>query len=147
MFSMLDYLFIFLLTNFIYMGIVTYAPALALSATTEISDYQAAILTAFICTLYTFVGGLKAVIWVDVFQALIIMGGFFCLILVGSGHFGGVSNIMAINQAGGRIILDDIRLDPSIKHTIWSVVLSGTFGVWGSIYTNQSMIQSIPGAG
>lgn len=131
----------FLMTNILYMGIVTYAPALALSALSDINLWTAAFITAATCTLYTFVGGLKAVIWVDVFQALTIMTGFLSIIIVGSADFGGISNVMKINDAGGRIFFDELRTHFTIRSSIWSVVIGGTFGVWGGIYTNQSMIQ------
>lgn len=131
----------FLLCNLLYMGIVTYAPALALSALSDIGVMEAAALTATICTLYTFIGGLKAVIWVDVFQALTIMVGFLCLVFKGIFDFGGVTNVININQAGGRIIFDDFRINPYVRHTFWTIVVSGCFGVWGGIYTNQTMIQ------
>lgn len=123
------------------MGIVTYAPALALSAITSLNIWTAAAITAATCTVYTFIGGLKAVIWVDVFQAITIMTGFLSIIFVGAANFGGIGNVITINEAGGRIIFNDFRLNPTIRSSLFSVVIGGTFGVWGGIYTNQSMIQ------
>lgn len=111
------------------------------SALCNIGTWTAAALTVFLCTAYTFIGGLKAVIWVDVFQCVTIISGFLSIIVVGANNFGGLGNILTINQEGGRIFFDDFRASLTIRTTFWCVVIGGTFGVWGGIYTNQSMIQ------
>ena len=131
----------YLITTFAYMGVVTYAPALALQQVTKINLWLAAYLTALLCTVYTTLGGLKAVIWTDVFQTCVIMTGFVSIITTGSIEFEGMGKILIINKEAGRAIFDDFRLDPTIRTTFWSVVFGGTFGIWGSVYTSQSMVQ------
>lgn len=54
--------------NFIYMGIVVYTPALALSTAAGINLTFSILSIGIICTFYTSFGGIKAVIWTDVFQ-------------------------------------------------------------------------------
>lgn len=131
----------YLLTTIVYMGVVTYAPALALQQVTKINLWLAVCLTAIVCTIYTTLGGLKAVIWTDVFQTLVIISGFISIVTIGSYEFEGMGNILTINAMNGRNYFNDFRLDPSIRTTFWSVVLGGTFGIWGSIYMSQSMVQ------
>ena len=131
----------YLATTIVYMGVVTYAPCLALVQVTKINLWAAVSLTAVICTAYTTLGGLKAVIWSDVFQSLVIMIGFISIIAVGSNQFEGMGNILTINRESGRYWFNDFRPDPTIRTTFWSVVLGGTFGIWGGIYSSQSMVQ------
>lgn len=54
--------------GFTYMGTVVYAPALALSTVTGLNLTFSILATGIICTFYTTIGGIKAVIWTDVFQ-------------------------------------------------------------------------------
>ncbi|CAF1195064.1 unnamed protein product [Rotaria sordida] len=59
----------------IYMAVVLYTPALALSQTTELNIWLSVIAVGVICTFYSSVGGLKAVIWTDVLQSVIMLVG------------------------------------------------------------------------
>lgn len=54
----------------LYMGIVVYAPALALEAVTGINQVGAILVIGIVCTFYAFMGGMKAVLMTDVFQVV-----------------------------------------------------------------------------
>ncbi|PSN51941.1 putative sodium-dependent multivitamin transporter [Blattella germanica] len=58
----------FSLQMILYMGIVLYAPALALEAVTGLSKTVAVISIGLVCTFYSTIGGMKAVVITDVFQ-------------------------------------------------------------------------------
>ena len=57
----------------IYLAIVVYAPALALAQVTGMDMNLSIGITFLVCIFYTALGGIKAVIWTNVFQA-------FCMI-------------------------------------------------------------------
>lgn len=50
------------------MGVVLYAPALALEAVSGMSQSSAILIVGFVCVFYSTIGGIKAVIMTDVFQ-------------------------------------------------------------------------------
>lgn len=52
----------------LYMGIVLYAPAIALEALTGLSQNISILVVGCVCTFYSTIGGMKAVIITDVFQ-------------------------------------------------------------------------------
>ena len=58
----------FSLQMILYMGIVLYAPALALEAVSGISKSLSVWIIGLVCTFYSTIGGMKAVIFTDVFQ-------------------------------------------------------------------------------
>jgi sodium-coupled monocarboxylate transporter 8/12 len=58
----------FSLQMILYMGIVLYAPALALEAVTGLSKTLSGLIIGLVCTFYSTIGGMKAVIITDVFQ-------------------------------------------------------------------------------
>ena len=121
-------------TWFIKSSSVVYAPALALQQLTKINLWLAASITALLCTIYTTLGGLKAVVWTDVFQCGMIMSGFVAIIVVGCMDFGGFGNLLKISEEGGRIIFDDFSIDPRVRYSVWSILLGCTFGIWGGLY-------------
>jgi len=66
---------LFLLARLGWLGVVIYAPALALSTVTGMNLYLSIILMALLATSYTALGGLSAVLWTDVLQFVILVGG------------------------------------------------------------------------
>lgn len=59
--------------------------------------------TAIVCTFYTTLGGLKAVVWTDAFQCMVMWGGFIAIIVKGCEVLGGFDNMWQIASDGGRI--------------------------------------------
>lgn len=63
-------------------------------ATSSLLDWSAEmgiIISALIILAYSFVGGLRASIWTDVAQSIVMIGGMLLLLWVGIEHFGGLS--------------------------------------------------------
>jgi len=61
----------FSLQMILYMGIVLYAPALALEAVSGLSKTFSVWTVGLVCTFYSTIGGMKAVILTDVFQVCV----------------------------------------------------------------------------
>ena len=55
---------------------------------------------------FTFQGGLKAVIWTDVFQGLVLLIGLIVTLAVTVNSLGGFGEVFAACQRGGRIEFD-----------------------------------------
>ncbi|XP_063968606.1 sodium-coupled monocarboxylate transporter 1-like [Lytechinus pictus] len=131
----------FVLQTVIYMGIVIYAPALALSAVTGLNLWGSVLAIGIVCTFYTTIGGMKAVLWTDVFQVIVMMIGFLAIVIETCRRLGGLGEAWRIADEGGRIDFIDFNPDPKIRHTFWSVVVGGTF-TWTAVYgVNQSQVQ------
>lgn len=73
---------IFLLSRCLALGVVIYAPSVALSAMIGIETWLAVLLIGALTTLYTVVGGVSAVIWTDVKQMTVILGGLFFVLYI-----------------------------------------------------------------
>ncbi|CAF1354557.1 unnamed protein product [Adineta ricciae] len=131
----------FSLIMIIYMAIVLYAPALALNQTTGLNIWLCVVSIGVICTFYSSLGGMKAVIWTDVLQAVIILVGLLATIIQGLISLGGVKRTFSIASQGQRLVFDNISPDPRARLTIWSVLIGGSFN-WLSTYGfNQTLIQ------
>ncbi|KAJ8045408.1 Sodium-coupled monocarboxylate transporter 1 [Holothuria leucospilota] len=60
--------FIHIVSTLLVLGVIVYAPALALNAVTGLSLYGSIIAVGLVCTFYSTIGGIKAVVWSDLFQ-------------------------------------------------------------------------------
>ncbi|XP_075716189.1 sodium-coupled monocarboxylate transporter 1-like [Rhinoderma darwinii] len=132
---------IFIIEMILYTGIVIYAPALALNQVSGFNLWGAMIATGLVCTFYCALGGLKAVIWTDAFQIVIMLAGFIAVIIRGVVVQGGIQTIINDSYYGGRLNFWDFDPHPLRRHTFWTIVIGGTF-LWTGIYgVNQSQVQ------
>ena len=65
----------FVMAHFTKMGSVFYLLALALASMTGMGTYQVILALGVLTILYTLLGGIEAVIWSDVIQGVILVGG------------------------------------------------------------------------
>ncbi|NXH96158.1 SC5A8 protein, partial [Pachycephala philippinensis] len=125
----------------LYTGIVIYAPALALNQVTGFDLWGAVVATGVVCTFYCTLGGLKAVVWTDVFQVGIMVAGFSSVIIRAVVVQEGIGRIVNDSYHGGRLNFWDFDPNPLQRHTFWTIVIGGTF-TWTGIYgVNQSQVQ------
>ncbi|RZF43574.1 hypothetical protein LSTR_LSTR008087 [Laodelphax striatellus] len=132
--------FLFLIQMVLYMGVVLYAPAVALNALTTLSQNWSILVIGLVCTVYSTLGGLKAVIATDVFQALLMYTAIFLVIASASMRIG-FGNIWRIAEERGRVEFFDFRFDPTIRHTFWGLSLSGGFQFLSLYAVNQNQVQ------
>ncbi|CAF1238617.1 unnamed protein product [Adineta ricciae] len=131
----------FILVTILYMSVILYGPSLALSQVTGLNIWIAVGLCGVICTVYTSIGGIKAVIWTDVIQALIMFLGLISTIIFGLIDAGGISKVFEIMKHGNRLQLSVITFDPSIRYTIWSILIGTTFSTTAQYACIQTQAQ------
>ncbi|XP_014671805.1 PREDICTED: sodium-coupled monocarboxylate transporter 1-like isoform X2 [Priapulus caudatus] len=127
--------------EFLYMAVVLYAPALALSQATGLSIVASILSSGLICTFYTSIGGMKAVMWTDTFQMIVIIAGSLFVVIKGTIELGGLSAVWSIANEGERIQFFDWRTDPTVRQTTWGLGIGGTALFLNLYATNQATVQ------
>ncbi|XP_055925433.1 putative sodium-dependent multivitamin transporter [Argiope bruennichi] len=134
---------IFILQMVIYMSIVLYAPALTLSAVTGLSKWTSVMSIGVVCTFYCTIGGMKAVLWTDLFQSLLMFSAVFAVIAKGTIDVGGFSEVWRLADEGKRIEFFNFDPDPTKRHTVWTLAVGGIF-TYVSVYAvNQAQVQRL----
>ncbi|RWS11142.1 hypothetical protein B4U79_10977, partial [Dinothrombium tinctorium] len=86
-------------------------------------------------------GGIKAVIWTDVFQSVIIIVAMLTVTIKGFIDGRGMRNVWSLNSLYNRTEILDFNPDPLKRNTVWTIGI-GLFLNWLSVYsTNQVMFQ------
>lgn len=93
----------FLMQLVLYTGVVLYAPCLALEATTKISREASVTVLGLVCTFYSTIGGIKAVLATVVFQAFLMFASVIIVIITASADHYGITGIWEIAENGSRI--------------------------------------------
>lgn len=107
-------------------------------------DVCAIAVVTVLTLLYTFEGGLAAVIWTDVMQLAIYVAGtitalFTILHLVP----GGWETVHTVAGAAGKFRLWDFSFSSSATYTVWSGIIGGAFLTTASHGTDQLIVQRL----
>lgn len=122
-------------------AIILYLPAIALSLVTGIDIFLCILVVGILSTAYTLIGGIEAVIWTDVVQVIILMGGALLslvFIFVRVGDDMGVLVSHAVEQ--GKFTLANMNFALN-EPTIWVVVIGGFFINLVTYSSDQSLVQ------
>ncbi|CAF0862021.1 unnamed protein product [Rotaria sordida] len=99
------------------MGVILYGPSLVLSQVTGINIWFAVASCGLVCTIYTSIGGVKAVIWTDVIQAVMMFPGIIVSIVFGFIDAGGIVKAVETVSRGNRFQFWVITPDPSVRYS------------------------------
>lgn len=136
--------FFFLISRALGVGVVIAAPSVVLSIVLGWSELPTVFAIGLSTTLYTMMGGVKAVAWNDVKQMLVIVLGLAACITVilqslpPGFHF---QDAMFLAGAAGKLQTIDFRFDLSEQYTFWSGTLAALFLFLSYFGCDQSQVQ------
>ncbi|KAL3283629.1 hypothetical protein HHI36_006768 [Cryptolaemus montrouzieri] len=125
----------------LYMGIVLYAPAIALEALTGINRVSAILSVGLVCMFYSTIGGMKAVLITDVFQSLLMFAAVISIIVCAVIDKGSFSEIWRIANEGNRTGLWNFDIDPTVRHSWFSLTIGGGVTFLSLYAVNQTQVQ------
>ncbi|XP_076059410.1 sodium-coupled monocarboxylate transporter 1-like [Oratosquilla oratoria] len=133
----------FVIQIILYLSVVTYAPALALSSVLGFPVWASIVLVGVIGTIYTALGGMRAVVWTDVLQMLVLMAGLMAIIIMGIIEVGNPQTVLDVVVEKGRTGYDYFNWNFSFyeRHTVPNILLSGIFMKLTSYGCHQTMVQ------
>jgi solute:Na+ symporter, SSS family len=135
----------FLITRALAEGVRVSAIALVLSVALGTSERFAVIMVIALTLLYTFEGGMKAVIWTDVAQLLLYLTGSTITLFVLAhripGGWSEVTQVAAV--AGHKLNFLDFSFHLATKYTFWSGLIGGAFLTMASHGTDQTIVQRL----
>lgn len=142
----------FILTHFTKMGSVFYLVSMALAAFMDLDIYWVIGVLGVTIILLTFLGGMEAIIWMDVVQGgLLIGGGLLCIILLLGAYGTPYSAGDILNTAWnatttvgpyttGKIGIGPFEWD-FVETTFWVMVFNGIFYALQKYGTDQTIVQ------
>lgn len=132
---------LYILQMCFYTAVSVYAPAIALSKATGLNTRLAVFLIYLVCIFYSSQGGMKAVVIADTFQACVLAFSLVLVVALGYFYTGGFVDIFEIAEDRGRVELFNFDINPTTRHTVFSVVVGGFFYWTSLLCTNQASVQ------
>ena len=92
--------------------------------------------------IFSYLGGIDAVIWTDVTQlGIYLVGAFVAAFILLSKIPGGFSEVVAVGSAAGKFTMFDFVWDVTKSNTFWSGLIGGAFLTTATHGTDQLMVQ------
>jgi len=135
---------LFLLTRAAAEGVRVYAVSIVVSIALGTGEVASIAIITTLTLIYTFEGGLAAVIWTDVAQTAIYVAG--TLIALGTIlHLvpGGWGHVHQIAQAAGKFQMFDFSPTLWKPYTFWAGLIGGAFLTTASHGTDQLIVQRL----
>ncbi len=131
----------FCLFMFARVAIVLFLPSLALNAVTGLNIYLCIIFMGLVTIIYCTMGGIEAVVWGDVVQGIILVGGaVVALVWLVLGVDGGAGKVMEIALDEQKFNILDFSFDWT-KPVFWVTVFGGLANQLLTYSSDQSVVQ------
>ncbi|XP_070135189.1 sodium-coupled monocarboxylate transporter 1-like [Drosophila bipectinata] len=127
--------------NLIWLSIVTYVPALAFNQVTGINVHIITPIVCLVCIFYTTAGGIKAVVWTDLIQTMVMVGAILLVIIKGTIDVGGVDVVIQRNLDSGRLEWPEFTLDPKVRMSVLALLVGSVGHNTYQFGCNQLMTQ------
>ena len=122
-------------------ALVLYLPSLALTAVTGIDIYLCIVLMGAITIVYCTMGGVEAVVWGDVVQGIILVGGaIMAAVYLMVNTEGGMAGFTELAVQNDKFRLFDCAFDLT-SATVWVIILGGLANNLISYTSDQTVIQ------
>ena len=135
---------LFLLSETLAAGVRVYVVCIPIQLLLGIQILPAIVLFVSLSLLYTYVGGVKAVIWTDAVQfGLFLAGGLFTLLYIPQLFDGGFKEVFSVAARQGKLDWLNTHFSLAKPFNIWMGVIGGTVMVMSSHGAEQLIVQRV----
>jgi len=134
----------FLIMETLAAGVRVYVACIPIQLMLGIPILPSILLFISLSLLYTYIGGVKAVIWTDAVQfGLFLTGGLYTIFYIPSLIDGGWTTVLSEAAAGGRTHWLNTQFSWAAPINIWMGVIGGTVMVMSSHGAEQLIVQRV----
>lgn len=131
----------FFFSRLLASGVRLLVVSLALHVVTGFPIYWIIIIVALIALSYTLIGGIKAVIWTDVFQFIIFMGGAWVAVLFLMKNIPGGWKGLTVLAGPEKLRIFDFAFSLTSSQVFLIAFINGCFQTFAALGTDQDMTQ------
>ena len=134
----------FLISETLAAGVRVYVASIPVQLMLGLNVLPAIVLFVVVSLLYTYIGGVKAVIWTDAVQfGLFLAGGLFTLAYVPSLVDGGLDRVMTDAARGGKLVWLNTHFSLGAPFNLWMGLIGATVQVLSSHGAEQLIVQRV----
>jgi SSS family solute:Na+ symporter len=133
---------LFIVTRSLSDGVRIFATAIPLAMLTGMADWKSILIIGVVMIIFTYLGGITAVIWIEVIQlGIYILGAVVAGVILLDRIQGGWGEVMRAGAAFNKFQLFDFSASVARSYTFWAGVIGGAFLTTSTHGTDQYMVQ------
>jgi SSS family solute:Na+ symporter len=138
----------FLLSETLAAGVRVFVACIPLQLILGVGEGWSIVLFVVLSLIYTYFGGVKAVIWTDAAQfGLFVLGGLFTIFYIPHLFAGGWSEVWNFASAHGKLVWFSSNFDPQTHQWLgWKQLFEDPFNIWMGVIGGTIMVMSSHGA-
>lgn len=131
----------FIILQLLRLSTVMYLVSLPISFLLNVPVVWVIFIGGFFISVYTMFGGIKGVIWTDLIQTVVLLGGgLICMIVIVNELPGGFTDVITIGIEHEKFNLGDFNWNFA-ERTFWTMIILGIFQWITDYSSNQTIIQ------
>jgi solute:Na+ symporter, SSS family len=131
----------FLIAHFSKMGFVVFLIATAIKQIVGLGQYETIALVGAVATGATLLGGMEAVVWTEVLQGFVLIGGgILCAVVLLMKPTGNPMDVFRLAMSAHKMSLGPFDLTVE-RETFWVLALNGIFYAIQKYGTDQTVVQ------
>ena len=135
---------IFMVTRLLADSVRLFATAIPLALITGWPYPVSIVVIGILTVIYTYFGGIKAVVWVDAVQmGLYLFGAVVAIVAIQMLVPSGWADVLSSAGNEGKLQLLDLSLDPNIPYTLFAGLFGGAVFTMASHGTDQLIVQRL----
>jgi Na+/proline symporter len=133
---------LFITTRSLSDGVRIYATAIPLAVVTGWADWKSILAIGLVMIVFSYLGGITAIIWVEVIQLFIYVAGAIIAGMILLERIpGGFGEAISAGSAAGKFQIFDFTMEIARSYTFWAGVVGGAFLTTSTHGTDQYMVQ------
>ena len=133
---------LFIVTRSLADGLRLFLTAIVLQEMTGLPMHWAVVSIGVATIIYTFVGGMRAVLWTDMVQLMIYIGGALIAFKIILGRLpGGWGQLVEVGGGADKLRVFDFSFDLAEPYALWAALIGGAVFTLGSHGVDQMMVQ------
>lgn len=137
----------------VYLGMVLFSTSKILEGAAGWPAWLTILGCGTFAIIFTSLGGLKAMVWTDVMQFVVLVGGLFCILgvlfcKVDGGLFGGITYAFKHEHGADLFFKPDFyKISPYVRLSFWLLLSGQMMGAVASVGTDQMNVQRLLASG
>ncbi|KAJ3663127.1 hypothetical protein Zmor_007436 [Zophobas morio] len=131
---------LYVLQFIFFLAVIIQIATVACHTVSGVNSHLLTVIVCGVCVFYTTFGSLKSIVWIDIFQKVVLSVTLSIFLVLGVVKQGGPTVVWSKVKNGGRFDILDFDPDPTKRDSFWIIVIGRTMGWLAEVDCKKTII-------